>query len=270
MVFCLDSKDYMQIRNALIILIRILPYFPILSKLAQIIEKRVEKVINEERNQRQDLFTLATSYIGQLKNKSNDMIREADFHQVSDKPSKTPTENAKVTNGTANNTPIVIIGKYLLYTFMYIRKIITNNTRTIKFYVIDDRGEKKASTSSSSSASTKNSNSSSNGADKEPRVKESEKSSSKESKRDKEDSETRKRERNEKRRERKTISPPPHYEPTSQERYYSNNDIDRDRERDRDLSSISNSSNGSTNRRSQESPDHDRGNIKINKLWKRF
>lgn len=110
MVFCLDSKDYMQIRNALIILIRILPYFPILSKLAQIVEKRVEKVINEERNQRQDLFTLATSYIGQLKNKSNDMIREADFHQVSDKMSKTPTENAKVTNGTANNAPIVIIG----------------------------------------------------------------------------------------------------------------------------------------------------------------
>lgn len=121
MVFCLDSKDYMQIRNALIILIRILPYFPILSKLAQIVEKRVEKVINEERNQRQDLFTLATSYIGQLKNKSNDMIREADFHQVSDKPSKTPTENAKVTNGTANNTPIVIIGMLRMWIHFSIR-----------------------------------------------------------------------------------------------------------------------------------------------------
>jgi THO complex subunit 2 len=44
MVFCLDSKDYMQIRNALIILMRILPHFPVLAKLAQIIERKVEKV----------------------------------------------------------------------------------------------------------------------------------------------------------------------------------------------------------------------------------
>lgn len=44
MVFCLDSKDYMQIRNALIILMRILPHFPMLVKLAQIIERKVDKV----------------------------------------------------------------------------------------------------------------------------------------------------------------------------------------------------------------------------------
>lgn len=34
----------MQIRNALIILMRILPHFPMLVKLAQIIERKVEKV----------------------------------------------------------------------------------------------------------------------------------------------------------------------------------------------------------------------------------
>lgn len=91
MVFCLDSKDYMQIRNALIILMRILPHFPMLVKLAQIVERKVEKVCDEERNQRKDLYLLATSYIGRLKARSNDMIREADFHQVADKPVKEPT-----------------------------------------------------------------------------------------------------------------------------------------------------------------------------------
>lgn len=93
-----------------------------------------------------------------------------------------------------------------------------------------------------------------------------ERSSTKESKRDKDDNDggNRKRERGEKRRERererKTISPAPYFDPAPIERYYSTDQYD-ERERDRDLSSISNSSNGSTNRRSQDSPDHDRGTI---------
>jgi len=45
MVVCLDSKDYVQIRNSLIILIKILPHFPVLAKLSQIIERKIEKVI---------------------------------------------------------------------------------------------------------------------------------------------------------------------------------------------------------------------------------
>lgn len=67
---------------------RILPHFPMLVKLSQIIERKIEKVREEERHQRQDLFVLASSYIGQLKARSGEMIKEADFHQVSDKPSK--------------------------------------------------------------------------------------------------------------------------------------------------------------------------------------
>lgn len=105
MVFCLDSKDYMQIRNALIILMRILPFFPMLVKLAQIVERKVEKVCEEERNQRKDLYLLATSYIGRLKARSNDMIREADFHQVADKPVKEAAA-APVTQPAA--TPVAV------------------------------------------------------------------------------------------------------------------------------------------------------------------
>lgn len=44
MVVCLDSRDYVQIRNSLIVLIRILPHFPVLAKLSQIIERKIEKV----------------------------------------------------------------------------------------------------------------------------------------------------------------------------------------------------------------------------------
>ena len=62
-----------------------MPHFPVLAKLSQILERKVEKVREEERGQRQDLHVLATSYSGQLKAKTPNMIREADFHHVGDK-----------------------------------------------------------------------------------------------------------------------------------------------------------------------------------------
>ncbi|CAH1103884.1 unnamed protein product [Psylliodes chrysocephalus] len=82
MVTCLESKDYIQIRNSLIILIKIIQHFPILIKLSQFIEKRIEKVRDEEKNNRQDLFTLSSSYLGLLKQRSSggQLMRENDFH----------------------------------------------------------------------------------------------------------------------------------------------------------------------------------------------
>ncbi|XP_014219414.1 THO complex subunit 2 isoform X2 [Copidosoma floridanum] len=118
-VVCLDSKDYVQIRNSLIILIKILPHFPVLTKLSQILERKVDKVREDERNKRQDLHALAISYFGQLKARGPHMIPEVDFHHVSDKAAKSSEaakataanseSNAeKVTNGVAvkevNNT----------------------------------------------------------------------------------------------------------------------------------------------------------------------
>lgn len=96
-VFCLDSKDFMQIRNALIILMRILPHYPVLSKLAQIIERKVDKVREEEKTKRPDLFAIASSYIGQLKQKTPYMFKESDFHQVTERPVK---ETPPVVAGT--------------------------------------------------------------------------------------------------------------------------------------------------------------------------
>lgn len=90
MITCLDSKDYVQIRNALIILTKIIPFFPMLYKLSQILDKKIEKVRDEEKNKRQDLFTLASSYLGLLKQRvaGGHMMKEADFHQVVEKQPK--------------------------------------------------------------------------------------------------------------------------------------------------------------------------------------
>jgi THO complex subunit 2 len=87
MVTCLDSKDYVQIRNSLIILIKIIPFFPVLQKVGQFIEKRIEKVRDEEKNNRQDLFTLSSSYLGLLKQRimSGHMVKESDFHILVEK-----------------------------------------------------------------------------------------------------------------------------------------------------------------------------------------
>lgn len=82
----LSSKDYIQIRNAFIILMHIQNYFPVLTKTELIIQKRVEKVRDEEKDKRPDLQVLAASYLGILKQKSAHLIDEKDFHQVAAQP----------------------------------------------------------------------------------------------------------------------------------------------------------------------------------------
>lgn len=70
-------------RNALIVLIEILPHFPVLHRLAQMIEKKVERIIEDEKKEDATrLATLAKSYNGLLKTKSFQFIREQDFHDV--------------------------------------------------------------------------------------------------------------------------------------------------------------------------------------------
>lgn len=113
---CLTSKDYMQIRNALIILMRILPHFPVLVNLAQVIERKTEKVREDEKNQRPDLFVLASSYIAQLKTRQITMIKESDFHQISEKTKESKTDDALMkidSNGNSSNGNN--IGKFISF-----------------------------------------------------------------------------------------------------------------------------------------------------------
>uniref|UniRef100_UPI00193A5896 THO complex subunit 2-like n=1 Tax=Styela clava TaxID=7725 RepID=UPI00193A5896 len=78
-VVCLDSKDYCSIRNALIILTKILPFFPMVTSLGNALEKRVEK-IKEEKEKRPDLYALAMGYSGQLRARRSTMVPEHEFH----------------------------------------------------------------------------------------------------------------------------------------------------------------------------------------------
>lgn len=87
-VTLLSSKDYVQIRNAFIILKYIQNHFPVVNKTSQVIQKRVERVRDDEKDKRPDLQTLAASYLGILKQKREHLIEENEFHQVSGSASK--------------------------------------------------------------------------------------------------------------------------------------------------------------------------------------
>lgn len=79
LVVCLDSKEYCAIRNALVILTKILPFFPMVTVLGTALEKRVEK-IKEEKEKRPDLYALAMGYSGQLRARRQFMVPEHVFH----------------------------------------------------------------------------------------------------------------------------------------------------------------------------------------------
>ena len=55
-------------------------FFPMVITLGNALEKRVEKVRNEEKDKRQDLYALAMGYAGQLKNRKQYMVPENQFH----------------------------------------------------------------------------------------------------------------------------------------------------------------------------------------------
>lgn len=92
-VNCLESGDYTQIRNMLIVLTKILPHYPRVSKLGTALERRVEKVVEEEKEKRQDLYTHALIYSGQLKLSKKHWILDQNFHKK-EPDTKAPTRPA--------------------------------------------------------------------------------------------------------------------------------------------------------------------------------
>ncbi|CAD7086049.1 unnamed protein product [Hermetia illucens] len=233
-LFCLDSKDYMQIRNALIILMRILPHFPVLTKLAQIIERKVEKVREEEKNHRPDLFVLASSYIGQLKTKSPQMIKESDFHQVSEKPSKDAVDNKSVTNGDVKTEK-----REKDKTDRKATKL-TSAEKDIRIDIKEEVVEKEKSSKEIK---------------KEERAREKE--------REREDDARKKEKRKEYRLESPSLNETPLLDKHFVSEYY---DYDKEPDRDRDLSSVSNSSTGSLQRRNQDIIEYEKVDVKRRKV----
>ncbi|XP_076446186.1 THO complex subunit 2-like [Babylonia areolata] len=79
-ISCLESGNFIQIRNALIILTKILPHFPRIVQIGMAIERRVDKLSKEEKDKRPDLYALAIGYSGQLKMRKATWVPETDFH----------------------------------------------------------------------------------------------------------------------------------------------------------------------------------------------
>ena len=61
-----------------------LPYFPKVTHLAQAIEKRVEKMRNDEKDARPDLASLAMAYVVKMKSQKSKLIAEEEFHDKVD------------------------------------------------------------------------------------------------------------------------------------------------------------------------------------------
>jgi THO complex subunit 2 len=97
-IVCLESEEYLQMRNTLIILTKILPHYPKLTGFCSALEKRVEKLKTSEKDKRQDIYTLASAYLGQLKQRKAFMLDESKFHL---KETVAPTTAATATNSSS-------------------------------------------------------------------------------------------------------------------------------------------------------------------------
>ncbi|KAI8730848.1 THO complex subunit 2 [Biomphalaria glabrata] len=79
-ITCLESKNYSQMRNSLIVLTKILPNFPRMTQIGMAIERRVDKLSKEEKDKRPDIYALVILYAGQLMSKKPTWVQETEFH----------------------------------------------------------------------------------------------------------------------------------------------------------------------------------------------
>uniref|UniRef100_A0A1I8GSZ2 THO complex subunit 2 n=1 Tax=Macrostomum lignano TaxID=282301 RepID=A0A1I8GSZ2_9PLAT len=92
-IACLEHGNYALIRNALLVLIRILAYYPRIQQFGSAVERRVEKLRQVEREKRKDLEAMAISYLGMLKKRKTEWVPEEAFHK------KEKVEKSDATNG---------------------------------------------------------------------------------------------------------------------------------------------------------------------------
>ncbi|KAL3318561.1 THO complex subunit 2 [Cichlidogyrus casuarinus] len=109
-VACLESCNYVQIRNGLIVLTRIAPHYPKLVNFGNAVERRLSKLKTEDK--RPDIKALALSCMGMLKPHKADWRAEDKFHNISQrqqmKSDDAPVEaNPTNTNSAPANSPVV-------------------------------------------------------------------------------------------------------------------------------------------------------------------
>ncbi|OAF71498.1 THO complex subunit 2 [Intoshia linei] len=76
---CLESESFVQIRNCLIVLIKISESYPKIKTLGDALIKRLETVCTEEKEKRPDLHLLALGYTGRIKSNRKDWVSQSTF-----------------------------------------------------------------------------------------------------------------------------------------------------------------------------------------------
>jgi cell division septation protein DedD len=79
-ISCLESKDYIKMRNAIVVLDKISDYFPIIKQIGMHIEGKMAGILQAE--SREDLKLLLTRYDASLKRNSSKWIPIEQFHSV--------------------------------------------------------------------------------------------------------------------------------------------------------------------------------------------
>ncbi|CAF2116715.1 unnamed protein product [Rotaria magnacalcarata] len=106
-IVCLDSNDYIQIRNVLQVLTVLLPIYPKMTTFYAALERRIKAICVAEKDRRHDLFALAKCYSGRLAQKHRDMIEENQFHTVPERSTPSSTSNNNNNNPGTKTNPLV-------------------------------------------------------------------------------------------------------------------------------------------------------------------
>ncbi|KAJ7559201.1 hypothetical protein O6H91_04G074300 [Diphasiastrum complanatum] len=93
LIQCLESNEYMEIRNALTLLTKISSVFPVMKKSGMNIERRVSKIKGDER---EDLKVLATGVSASLASRKNAWVTDEEFGMgyIDIKPTASPAKRA--------------------------------------------------------------------------------------------------------------------------------------------------------------------------------
>ncbi|XP_042502720.1 THO complex subunit 2-like isoform X2 [Macadamia integrifolia] len=103
LIQCLESTEYMEIRNALIVLTKISSVFPVTRKSGINLEKRVAKIKGDER---EDLKVLATGVAAALAARKSSWVSEEEFSMghVDLKPTPSPATKSAAGSGQGGSS----------------------------------------------------------------------------------------------------------------------------------------------------------------------
>ncbi|KAL5011569.1 hypothetical protein ScPMuIL_010120 [Solemya velum] len=104
MVSCLESGNYIQIRNALIVLTKIISHYPRIMQFGQALERRVDRLRQEEKDKRPDIYALAIGYSGQLKMRKPTWVPESEFHMKDKDGAKAQQSKSSTSNNSKSDT----------------------------------------------------------------------------------------------------------------------------------------------------------------------